>query len=279
MEVGRTQTLEVARLATMGIFLKEKEGKAEDAVLLPKNQVPEEVAVGQMLEVFVYKDSQDRAIATRKTPRLTLDSPAAKLEVVDKTEFGAFLDWGLEKHLFLPYKQQTEKVKLGDQVLVSLYVDKSGRLCGTMDVYDLLRDDSPYKVDDMVEGTVHALKDFGALVAVDNLYHGMVPDREVHGNLAYGETRSFRVTKVREDGKLDLSPQAKAHIQMDADSKTILEVLEHQDGFLALTDQSSPEEVARELGMSKKAFKRAVGKLYKEKRILLEDRGIRLVSP
>lgn len=275
IELGKLQELEVARLASIGVFLKEADGSAEEAILLPKSQVPAEVAVGNKLMVFVYKDSEDRMIATMKTP-LIRRGELQMLKVIDKNTVGAFLDWGLEKNLFLPFKQQTEKIFVGSEVLVSLYLDKSDRLCATMDVYDLLRDDAPYEVDAQVEGTVYAIKEAGAFVAVDNLYHGLVPSKEVHGDLSYGEVRSFRVTKVREDGRLDLSTRAKAHLQMDEDSTHILEILSRNNGFLALNDNSTPEDIAKTLKLSKKAFKRAIGKLYKDHKIEIVDDGIKL---
>ena len=148
IELGKTQCLNVVKIVDFGIYL----GTEEDKVLLPKKQVPEGIEVGDPIEVFLYKDSSDRMIATTNEPKLTLGELAV-LTVADVGRMGAFLDWGLEKDLFLPFKEQTEKVEKGDKCLVSLYIDKSERLCATMKIYHLLRTDSPYKKDDTVRGT------------------------------------------------------------------------------------------------------------------------------
>ena len=152
-------------------------GSDEDRVLLPKRQVPEGVEIGDPVEVFLYKDSDDRLIATTHEPKIELGELAV-LEVADTGKFGAFLDWGLEKDLFLPFKEQTVKVAKGDQCLVALYIDKSERLCATMKVYDMLKKDSPYQKDDMVEGIIYDTSDnFGLFVAVDNQYSALIPKK------------------------------------------------------------------------------------------------------
>ena len=150
MRLGVKQVLTVVKIVDFGVYL----GSDEERVLLPKKQVPEEIEVGDPIEVFLYKDSSDRMIATTNEPKLTLGELAV-LTVADVGRMGAFLDWGLEKDLFLPFKEQTEKVEKGDQCLVSLYIDKSERLCATMKIYHLLRTDSPYKKDDTVRGTIY----------------------------------------------------------------------------------------------------------------------------
>ena len=183
-------------------------------------------------------------------------------------KIGAFLDWGLEKDLLLPFKQQRGKVEQGDKVLVSLYIDKSDRLCATMNVYDNLRRDSPYGKDDRVKGRVYEMSDnFGAFVAVDNLYSGLIPVKELYGNVELGKDVEARVIQVREDGKLTLGIRDKAYLQMDKDAEKIMAMIEECGGMLPFTDKASPERIKQETGMSKNEFKRAVGRLLKQRRI------------
>lgn len=274
MEVGKKQKLQIVKMAAPGAYLAEP-GNSEERVLLPKRQVPEGAAIGDELEVFLYRDSEDRLISTVQEPKLTLGG-LARLEVVQVTKVGAFLDWGLEKDLFLPYREQTKKVKAGEKHLVTLYVDKSGRLSATMNVYPNLRQDSPYKKDDTVKGTIYEISDnFGVFVAVDDCYSGLIPAKENFGQLVIGEEVECRVTGVREDGKLNLSPRQKAYLQMDADAERILQVIEEYAGVLPFNDKASPEIIKREFNMSKNAFKRAVGHLLKEGKVTITENAIR----
>ena len=216
-------------------------------------------------------------IATTAEPKITLGELAV-LTVKDTGKIGAFLDWGLPKDLLLPFKEQTAKVKKGDQVLVALYVDKSERLCATMKVYEKLETDSPYKKDDHVEGIVYERSDnFGVFVAVDNKYSALIPKREAYGgHLQVGDKVHARVIKVREDGKLDLSVREKAFIQMDADAELILKRIQSYDGVLPFNDKADPDTIKAEFGMSKAAFKRAVGRLLKENRVKIFPDSIRI---
>ena len=201
MKLGEKQVLTVVKAVEFGVYL----GSDEERVLLPKKQVPEGIEIGDPVEVFLYKDSSDRMIATTREPKLTLGGLAV-LDVVDVGRVGAFLDWGLEKDLLLPYKEQTEKVEKGDRCLVSLYIDKSGRLCATMKISSLLRTDSPYQKNDMVQGTVYGInREYGVYVAVDNQFSAMIPRREVYGRMQIGQQVEARVAAVKADGKLDLS--------------------------------------------------------------------------
>ncbi len=267
MKLGEKQVLTVVKIVDFGVYL----GSDEERVLLPKKQVPEGIDVGDPVEVFLYKDSSDRMIATTKEPKITVGKLAV-LEVADVGRIGAFLDWGLEKELLLPFKEQTVKVEKGDRCLVSLYVDKSGRLCATMKVYPMLRTDSPYKKDDMVRGTVYGIsREFGVFVAVDNLYSALIPRREVYGRMYIGQQVEARVAEVKPDGKLDLSVRGKIPEQMDADARQIMEQIRKNGGFLPFTDKAEPERIKEEFGMSKAAFKRAVGRLLKQGRILIDE--------
>lgn len=269
MKLGEKQVLTVVKIVDFGVYL----GNDEERVLLPKKQVPEGIEPGDPIEVFLYKDSSDRMIATTNEPKLTLGKLAV-LEVADVGRVGAFLDWGLEKDLLLPYKEQTEKVEKGDRCLVSLYVDKSGRLCATMKVYSLLRTDSPYKKDDMVTGTVYALsRDFGVFVAVDNQYSALIPKKEVYGKMYIGQQVEARVTAVKADGKLDLSVRGKIPEQMDLDAEKVYERMVKNGGMLPFTDKAEPERIKMEFGMSKAAFKRAVGRLLKNGKIKIDEKS------
>ena len=239
--------------------------------------LPEGRQKGDRVEVFVYKDSQDRPIATTQMPKVTLGE-LAELEVADVTRIGAFLDWGLEKDLLLPFSEQTVKVKTGERYLVGLYIDKSDRLCATMKVYDFLRTDSPYKEGDTVEGIVFGKNpEYGVFVAVDDKYNAMIPKNEVVKKLEIGEKVRGRVIGLREDGKLNLSTREKSYIQMDIDSAKIIDKLTKNQGFLPYHDKSAPEDIRREFGMSKNEFKRAIGRLYKGHRIEITDKGIKSV--
>lgn len=277
IELGKVQKLKVMRMTKIGAFLNTEHGTEKEEILLPKNQVPEGVEEGSELEVFVYKDSEDRTIATTKQPKITLGE-FASLRVVDNSKIGAFLDWGLDKDLLLPFKEQTCEVKKDRSYLVGLYIDKSKRLCATMDVYKLLSDVSPYKGNERVQGTIYQIReDMGAFVAVENKYSGMIPKKEFYGDHKVGDTVEVRIKKIREDGKLELSIRKEAYNQMKDDAEIIYERMASNNGRLPLNDDSSPEEINRQLKMSKSAFKRAVGKLLKEKRIKITEKGIEIL--
>ena len=278
LKLGEKQKLTVIKTVDFGVYLAESTENADDRVLLPKAQVPEGCKMGDELEVFIYRDSQDRLISTTRTPLITLDGVAA-LKVVSVGKQGAFLDWGLEKDLFLPYAQQTRKPAVGEEVLVYLYIDKSKRLCASMKVYDHLRTDAPYKSGDDVNGLVfQANEDYGMFVAVDDIYCAAILKQELYGDVKPGDRIRARVSRVREDGRLNLSIREKAHVQIFPDMERIMELLEQYGGILPFTEKATPEVIKRETGMSKNEFKRAVGHLYKERKIIIEDGKIRLVK-
>lgn len=277
LKLGEKQTLEIMKKVEFGVYLKDPMDSAgEDRVLLPVKQVPAGAAVGDRLEVFLYKDSKDRLIATTNTPLLLMNEVKV-LKVAQVSKMGAFLNWGLEKDLFLPFREQTRKVNEGDECLVALYIDKSSRLCATMKVYHYLNLESPYKKDDRVEGVVYEISDnFGAFVAVDNQYSGLIPKKEFFGNVKVGDKVSARVVSVKEDGKLDLSIREKALTQILIDAEKVLEVIHSFDGALPFNDKANPEVIKRELQMSKNEFKRAVGHLLKSGKIEITEKSIRL---
>ena len=279
IQIGKLQILEDLKKTNNGVYFIAPSGSREDCVLLPKNQVPGSLQLGDQLELFIYKDSEDRPIATTASPRLQLGE-VALLKVVDTSPIGAFLDWGLAKDLLLPFKEQTKKVHVGDEILAALYLDKSHRLCATMNVYEYLSSDSPYKKDDKVSGIVYELSSqFGVFVAVDNKFSAIIPRKEVFRDYQPGDLiENARVTDVREDGKLNLSVREKTFIQMDEDSLLVYEKLKNSDGFLPFHDKSDPEQIKTEFGLSKNAFKRAIGRLFKEHKIRIENNGIYLTQ-
>ncbi len=276
LELGRKQTLFVEKPVPMGVFLKEKDAPEGEHVLLPRKQVPEGCRPGDPVEVFLYRDSDDRLIATVREPLLKLHE-VGWLTVREVGRIGAFLDWGLEKDLLLPFHEQPKKrVKAGQRVLAAVYIDKSGRLCATMNVYPYLRTDSPYHKDDLVTGTVYETSDnFGTFVAVDDVYSGLIPKKELVRQPEIGESVSARVTRVCEDGKLDLSLREKAYVQIEKDAEAIERQLDLCGGILAVGDKSDPSLIRSQLQMSKAQFKRAAGHLLKEGKITVDAEEIR----
>ena len=284
IRLGEVQNLVVVKKVEFGVYLapqsavNDAEALQENKILLPAKYVPAGKKVGDEMEVFVYRDSKDRLIATTLQPKLVMGQ-VARLRVAQVGKFGAFLDWGLEKDLLLPFKQQKKRVSEGEEILVSLYIDKSDRLCATMNVYRSLRTDSPYLKDDKVTGTVYEISpNFGAFVAVDDMYSGLIAKKELYGNIQIGETISARVLQVKEDGKLDLSVREKAYLQISADAEKISALIDSFGGALPFNDKASPEVIRRETGMSKNEFKRAVGNLLKNNAIKITEKGISKIS-
>ena len=272
IQLGEKQILKAVRMKDFGMYV----GDEQESVLLPRKYVPAGTRVGDSVEVFIYRDSSDRLIATTEEPMLTLGQ-IGLLQVKEIGKIGAFLDWGLEKDLFLPYKEQTVQVRPGKSYLVALYIDKSKRLCATMRIYEYLSADSPYVNDEMVQGVVYQInQNLGVFIAVDGKYHGMIPKKNAHGQFRIGDTVQARVVAVREDGKLELSMRERVEIQIDKDAAAVMEVLESYDGVLPFSEKASPAVIERELNMSKAAFKRAVGHLLKMKKIQIEQHKIRI---
>ena len=274
--LGKIQVLKIVKKVDFGVYLADEEDPS-DKVLLPNKQVPSGAGIGDEIEVFIYRDSKDRMIATTNRPKLTLGE-VARLKVAQNVKIGVFLDWGLEKDLLLPFREQTKKLGEGEECLVALYIDKSDRLCATMKIYPYLRQDSAYNKDDRVNGYVYEISDnFGAFVAVDDIYSGLIPKKELYGNINVGDHISARVTEVKEDGKLSLSVREKAYLQIDQDAEKILQIIDSYDGVLPFSDKASPETIKREAQMSKNEFKRAVGHLLKERKISIGEKSIRRI--
>lgn len=273
LKLGERQTLRFIKKTDFGIYVGTSE---EERVLLPKKQVPEGLTFGDDIDVFVYRDSSDRLIATTKQPLINLGNMAV-LTVKATGKIGAFLDWGLEKDLLLPFKEQTYPVKEGKSYLVALYIDKSNRLAATMKVYKYLSNAEKYQKDDVINGIIYEINnEIGAFVAVDNKYYGLIPKKEIHGRLTVGDEIQARVTEVREDGKLNLSLNKKAYLQIEEDAEKILSVIMEYAGVLPYGEKVSPDIVERDFGISKNAFKRALGHLYKEGKIDITEKSIKI---
>ena len=272
IQLGKKQKLQVLKKVDFGVYLGEPmQADVKEKVLLPIKQVPEQTKEGDILELFIYKDSMDRMIATVREPDLQVGETAV-LKVVQTSRIGAFLDWGLEKDLLLPFREQTMRVKEGQECLVALYIDKSERLCATMKVYPYLSLRTPYGMNDEVQGRVYEISErFGVFVAVDDHYCAMVPKREAQGKFRIGEVRKFRVTEVKEDGKMNLSAHQKAYLQIGEDAKLVRKVIDEFAGVLPFDDKVSPQVIEREFGLSKNAFKRAVGHMLKNGEIEIRD--------
>ena len=279
IKLGELQTLIVVKKVDFGVYLAANKNRDEDRILLPKKQVPQGTKAGDELEVFAYRDSEDRLIATVNIPPLSIGE-YAPLRVKEVSKIGAFLDWGLEKDLFLPYKEMTGRVEQGDEVLIRLYIDKSNRLCGSMKgIYGLLDTGSPYEEGDEVSGRIYEFgHDYGTFLAVDDRYSAMLPKYEDMSSYRIGDVVNVRVTQVKEDGKLDVSTRDKSYIQMDEDAEMLLDLINSYAGVLPFTEKASPDVIKRETGLSKNAFKRAIGRLYKQRLITLDGGKIRKIN-
>lgn len=276
LDLGKRQELFISKEVDFGVYLGETvNAPSEDRVLLPKKLVPPHSKVGDKVNVFLYKDSKDRIIATTRIPSLEVGQ-VGRLKVSQVTNIGAFLSWELEKDILLPFKEQTRRVSEGEEVLVALYVDKSKRLAATMNIYEYLSKESPYQKDDMVTGIIYQIsQEFGAFVAVDDKFSALIPKKEMFGKIKIGDRIQARVTGIKADGKIDLSIREKAYIQMEKDANRLLEIIDSFDGVLPFSDKANPEVIKRETQMSKNEFKRAVGNLLKTGKIELKENCIR----
>lgn len=295
IQLGKMQTLEVLRMTSIGAYIGEpadplavfQKTPATNTssltdikdVLLPANEIKTPLKEGDSVRAFIYLDSQDRPVASLKEPVLAIGK-IALLEVSDVNKMGAFLEWGYPKQLFLPFKEQTAKLQPGDHVLVTLYVDRSGRLCATMKLYHHLRLDSDYRLSDRVHGTVYETDGrHGAYVAVDDLFSGMIPTKELIRQVSVGDHLTLRVSRVLEDGKLELSMREPGYLQIHIDSDVILaELAKAPNGFLPYNDASGAATIKERFRMSKNSFKRAIGHLMKENKLEITEKGIKLIK-
>ncbi len=274
LQIGNYNNLEISRITASGAVFKTDDGE----VLLPMRLVPQGAEAGTRLDVFVYVDSDGRLTATTKRPRAVVGE-FALLKVKEATTVGSFLDWGLEKDLLLPFGEQIDPVRRGDQVLVRVYLHSSGRIAASAKLEKYIE-----PVDDsLAEGNevglqVYAITDLGAKVIINNRFGGLVFNSELVVKPTCGSRLSGYVKKIREDGKVDVTLRIGGAQEAAQDREVILNALAAHNGFLPLTDKSSPEAIAGTLRMSKKSFKKAVGGLYKEAAISMLPDGIRLKS-
>ena len=274
--LGKINDLTIERSTSVGLFLSEPEG-AE--VLLPNKYVTEEMEVGETIRVFVYKDSEDRPVATTQTPFL-LRNEFGYLQVRDINSYGAFLDWGLEKDLFVPFSEQTTRMEKGESYIVFLYLDRrTDRLLATAKWRQNL-DNSRLlvKEGDEVDLLVAERTDLGYNVIINHYHLGLIYYSDVFRRISVGHQLKGYVKLIREDNKIDISLEKAGYERIEEHAETIYEMLRQKGGFLALTDKSSPAEIENHLEMSKKNFKKAIGGLYKRGLIALEENGIRLIG-
>ena len=277
--IGKFMTLSVKRYSEHGVYLSADNysDKYEDEILLPKKEQPEGLRTGSEIKVFIYRDSSDRPIATVREPKITIDRPAV-LKVVEKTRIGAFLDFGFEKHLLLPFHEMTSKIEPGMDVLVRMYVDRSDRLvCSQKHLYKYLSTSSPYLGDEKVYGRVYEFsKSYGTYLAIDDRYSAMIGRHEDTSDLSIGDIVEVTIKDVKEDGKLDVTRRGLAYSEIDSDADKIYSIISGYNGELPFSDHASPELIKKETGLSKAAFKRAIGKLYKERKIIIKEEKILL---
>jgi predicted RNA-binding protein (virulence factor B family) len=278
--LGRHVALRLRDLDDEGAWLDATDDGDPDgpAILLPAAELPAGAAKGAFVDVFVYLDSSDRPSATTRTPKLSLGE-VRFLEITAVTDIGAFADWGLGKELLIPFAQQSKELFVGEQQPIGLYLDNTGRLAGTMFVSDMLTGDRRRVVlDEWIEGEAWRNDpDIGLFAILERTYVGLVPASEPH-RLRRGDAAKFRVTNVLPDGKLVLSLRQHAHKELETDAATILAVLS-RTGAPRVGDRSSPETIRELFGLSKKAFKRAIGRLLKERSVVIDERGDVVVPP
>ncbi|TNE73712.1 GntR family transcriptional regulator [bacterium] len=272
LEAGRFNTLSVLRDTSVGFYLGDSEG---GEVLLPKKYIPENTTVGDSIDVFLYHDSEDRLIATTLMPTIQLNQFEI-LTCKDVSKNGAFMDWGLEKDLLVPHKEQRVEMEVGKSYLVYLFEDeKTGRLAGSSKIYQFLSNDYlTVKEKDEVELIILDKTDLGYNAIVNEVHQGLLYENQVFKLLEYGERIKGYVFGIREDKKIDLRLQRVGLEGARDSAEIILEKLSENKGFLPLHDKSSAEEVYETLNMSKKQFKRAVGNLYKQGKIEIKENGI-----
>ena len=270
--IGHFASLEIRRFGSPGAFLAEP-GAAPDAdtILLLGAEIPDDAREGTLVPVFIALDSADRPLATTLSPKLAVGE-VAFLKVTACTPVGAFVDWGLAKELLVPFAEQTRDVQVGETHAIGLYIDNSGRLAGTMRVNRLLGVDGDFQEGQWVEGEAWRNEPtVGLFVIIERRFLGLVPRHEPH-TLSRGQAARFRITRVHPDGKLELSARGPVHQELESDGEAILRGLS-RPGAAPVGDRSPPEEIRARFGLSKKAFKRAVGTLLKTGRVTVDETG------
>ncbi len=272
VETGQLNKLKVIREVDFGVYL---EGGSEGGILLPKSDVPEGTRLGDSLQVFVYLDTNDMPVATTKRPRAQVGQ-FANLKVVEVNEIGAFLDWGLPKDLFLPYNEQTRRLAQGDFVTVFLYLDNTGRIAATTKLEKHFDSDVTFQQAQLIEMLVWRRTEIGYLVIIDNCTEGLLHQQDIHRPVRVGQKLPGFIKQVREDGKITVMLEKPGYGRIDPLAQQILQYLESRDGFCALGDKSDPAVIKETFGVSKKAYKMALGQLMKAGRIRQDEQGIYL---
>lgn len=273
--LGRIVTLRIRRFGPPGAFLALDDGEdrpGAPVLLLPRSEVPEGAKEGDELQVFVYLDSDDRPIATTREPRIALGE-VTFLTVTALTSFGAFVDWGLPKELLVPRAEQTRPLHVGERHPIGLYLDDSGRLAGTMKVSEMLRPAGDFQLDEWVSGEAYKREPgLGVFVLLEQRFLGKIPESEPT-SLTRGERVKVRIANILPDGKLELSLRGHGHEEVQSDAQRVLDRL-RRPGAPRVGDHSSPDEIRALFGLSKKAWKRAVGRLLKEGSVTLDGEGM-----
>lgn len=277
IELGKFNQLEVVKQVDFGMYL---DGGEEGEILLPTRYVPEDCKVGDWLNVFLYLDNEERLIATTLTPLVQVGEFAC-LEVSWVNQFGAFLNWGLMKDLFVPFSEQKMKMQAGNKYVIHAYIDdESFRIVASAKVDRYLsKEKAPYQPGEEVNILIWQKTDLGFKAIIENMYSGLLYDSEIFQTLHTGDTLKAYIKQVREDGKIDLILQKPGFEKVDDFSKTLYHYIADHGGRIGLNDKSPAEEIYDVFGVSKKTFKKAVGDLYKKRLILLHEDGIELVRP
>lgn len=271
-EIGQFNKLKVIREVEFGVYL---DGGSAGGILLPKPEVPENTRLGDLLQVFVYLDSDDEPIATTRRPRARMGQ-FASLKVVEVNQIGAFLDWGLPKDLFLPFNEQVKPLQAGDYVTVFLYLDNTNRIAATAKLEKHLDPEVQFTQAQLVELLVVRPTDIGYQVIIDNCAMGLLQRQDIHRPVRPGQRLPGFIKQVREDGKIDVMLEKPGYARIDPLAQQVLKYLQSRDGFCPLGDKSDPEAIRELFGVSKKAYKMAVGQLMKAGRIRQDADGIHL---
>jgi predicted RNA-binding protein (virulence factor B family) len=277
VEIGKYNTLRVVKEVDFGIYLDGGEEYGE--ILMPSRYVPEDVKPEDDIEVFIYNDSEDRIIATTEKPYATVgDLKFLKVKAVNRT--GAFLDWGLPKDLLVPFREQRAKMVEGGTYLVYVYLDTdTDRIVASAKIDRFLDNILPeYEQGDEVDLMIAEKTDLGYKVIINNTHWGMIYENEIFTPVEPGQYVKGYIKKLRDDDKIDVALQKEGYDQVDAISKSILDKLNESGGFLAVSDKSPADMIYHMFGISKKNFKKAIGALYREKLIVIEKEGIKLVK-
>lgn len=276
IEVGKYAHLRIKKILKQGAYLTNSDDNTE--ILLPKKYIPQNAYIDDEIEVFIYRDSEDKLIATTEKP-YAIVGEFAYLKAKSIEKYGAFLDWGLKKDLLLPFREQSEKIETGKRYLVRIYVDKlTDRIVATQHINKFLRNNTEnLSVGDKTDILICHKTQLGYKVIVNNLYWGMIYFNQIFRDIRTGERTQAWITKIREDGYIDLSLQKSGMDEINDVEEKIMKKLRENGGILPLSDNSKPDEIYLELEISKKVFKKTIGKLFKEKKIFIDENEIRLL--